>query len=165
MSDKTEPKPMSFRPRRIISGGQTGADRAALDVAIALGIRHGGFVPAGRKAEDGPVSDAYDLVELASDDYDLRTERNVQAADATLIVSLGPLTGGSLTTRRMARRHGRPWLHVDLRHDDEPTVVDAVRAWLADVRPDVLNVAGPRESTTPGMYGLTHRLLMRVWAG
>lgn len=149
---------------RIISGGQTGADRAALDAAMALGIPHGGFVPAGRRAEDGPIPDIYKVAELESPDYDLRTERNIVESDATLIVSFGPLTGGSLTTRRMTKRHDKPLLHVDLSRIPPEVAVEQVTAWLADFGPRVLNVAGPRESTTPGIYEITRALLMAVFA-
>lgn len=152
----TEP---TYLPQRIISGGQTGADRAALDAAIELRIPHGGFVPARRRAEDGPIADHYDVTELPSDSYDERTEQNVLSADATLIVSVGPLTGGSATTKRMARRHGKECLQVNLARLSEDEAVEVLREWLAEVRPAVLNVAGPRESTTPGIYDRVRALL------
>ncbi len=150
--------------QRIVSGGQTGADRAALDAAIALRIPHGGYVPAGRKAEDGRISDAYNLTENDSTTYDDRTERNVSASDGTLIVSVGPLTGGSATTRRFARRHERPVLHVNLARLTPEDAAGLIRTWLADFKVRTLNVAGPRESTTPGIYGAVHALLLEVFA-
>lgn len=149
---------------RIVSGGQTGVDRAALDVAIELGIKHGGYAPAGRRAEDGPIADRYDLIELPSPEYDARTERNVLESDATLIVSIGPLTGGSATTQRMARLHDRGVLHIDLTRvtvDDAPA---KIRLWLDELRPIVLNIAGPRESTTPGIYDVVLPLLRDAFA-
>ena len=151
-----------FGIRKIISGGQTGADRAALDVAGALGIAHGGSVPKGRQAEDGPVPDRYDMTELADGEYGARTEANVVDADATLIVSIGPLTGGSALTRRLADRHHKPVLHIELSACSAPGAVDRVRAWLMDRRPAVLNVAGPRESTEPGAYAAVRSLLWEV---
>jgi len=154
----------SHRPQRIISGAQTGADRAALDAAIELGIPHGGFVPAGRKAEDGRVPDRYHVTELASALYDDRTERNVREADATLIVSIGPLTGGSLATQRFCRRHQKPHLHLDLSRASVEKGVVLVREWLDRIRPATLNIAGPRESTSPGIYDAVHALLHAVLA-
>jgi len=99
---------------RIISGGQTGADRAALDVAIELGIPHGGWIPKGRKTEEGRLSDEYHLLEATSTDYAQRTELNIVDSDATLIMSYGPLTEGSALTQELARKHRRPCLHIDL---------------------------------------------------
>lgn len=152
-----------MRPQRIISGGQTGADRAALDAAIALAIPHGGYVPRGRRAEDGRIADRYEVQELPLDDYDARTERNVAESDGTLIISLGPLTGGSRTTHRMARRHDRPLLHIDLTRTITLEAAAAIRQWLADFEIRVLNVAGPRESTAPGIYDAARELLMETF--
>ena len=100
--------------KRIISGGQTGADRAALDVAIILNIPQGGWVPKGRLAEDGPIHTKYQLQEMPTDSYKARTEQNVIDSDGTLIISHGELTGGSAYTRKMAMKHGKPWYHADL---------------------------------------------------
>jgi hypothetical protein len=132
----------------MVSGGQTGVDRAALDVAIALGIGHGGWCPQGRRAEDGVVPMRYALRETESRDYAVRTEQNVVDSDATLILCRGPLGGGTALTRELALRHGKPLLVVDL---DGPTEPSAVRAWLEAHRIAVLNVAGPRESGCPGI--------------
>ena len=150
--------------RKIISGGQTGADRAALDVAIALGIPHGGYVPRGRLAEDGPLDARYCMVELADESYDARTEANVLASDATLIVSIGPLSGGSALTRRLAEEHRKPCLHVDRAACGREQAAATIQAWLADRRPAVLNVAGPPESTTPGIYAEVREVLRAVLA-
>src|SRR5436309_5940772 len=100
--------------RKIVSGGQTGADRAALDVAHELGIPHGGWAPLGRWAEDGPLDHRYLLDEAPSEDPSLRTEWNVRDSEATLILSHGPLAGGSALTRRLARQYGRPCLVINL---------------------------------------------------
>ncbi|RLB35173.1 MAG: hypothetical protein DRH20_11280, partial [Deltaproteobacteria bacterium] len=97
-------------PHKIISGGQTGADRAALDFALDAGIPHGGWVPRGRLAEDGPLPARYAVQEIDRRSYAARTEKNVLEADGTLILSHGKLTGGSALTRRLAKRHERPWL-------------------------------------------------------
>jgi predicted Rossmann-fold nucleotide-binding protein len=137
-----------WRPRKIISGGQTGVDRAALDAAIALGIPHGGWCPRGRLAEDGPIPDRYELRETESSDYPARTERNVLDSDATLILCPGQPAGGTELTVRLARRHRRPCLVVDL---DRPLDAAKVRRWLRRHKVAILNVAGPRESQSPGV--------------
>ena len=131
----------------IVSGGQTGVDRAAWDVAIELGLTIGGWVPKGRLAEDGAIPERYTgLREAESADPAVRTVLNVRDADATLIFSHGPLTGGSRLTFETAVRLERPVLHVDLSSTPDVEAVAAVRAWLLAVRPDRLNVAGPRAS-------------------
>ena len=131
----------------IVSGGQTGVDRAALDVAMELGLRIGGWVPKGRLAEDGRIPDRYvNLRETDTAEYPRRTFLNVRDSDATLILSHGPLTGGSLFTMETAVKLGRPSLHVDLMgKSDDDAAVD-VRRWLAAVGARTLNVAGPRAS-------------------
>ena len=99
---------------KIISGGQTGADRAALDVALKLGIPHGGWIPKGRKAEDGPLPEIYKLKEMPTDSYGARTEQNVIDSDGTLIIARGKLTGGSDYTRQMTLKHKKHLLYMDL---------------------------------------------------
>ncbi len=137
------------RPRRIVSGGQTGVDRAALDVALALGIECGGWCPRGRRAEDGPISPDYPLAETESQHYEDRTERNVLDSDGTLILTRGELGGGTALTHDLALRHGRPVLVVDL---DRDAATAHVRDWIAAHRIATLNVAGPRESGRPGIH-------------
>jgi hypothetical protein len=146
---------------KLISGGQAGADRAALDWAIAHGVPHGGWCPAGRRAEDGPLPARYRLVETASRNYRVRTACNVRDADATLIVHLGALEGGSLQTRLIAERSGKP-VRVIPADIVTPAALDDLRAWLAGAGIDVLNVAGPRESRRPGIYRATGDVLDRV---
>jgi Circularly permutated YpsA SLOG family len=136
-------------PTKIVSGGQTGVDRGALDAAIASGVEHGGWCPRGRRAEDGRVPDRYRLRETASRDYAARTEQNVLDADGTLILCVGVPTEGTALTRRLAEQHGKPCRVVDLQRPDDPA---EVRAWLAAHAIRVLNVAGPRESTHPGVH-------------
>jgi hypothetical protein len=138
-----------LRVWRVISGGQTGADRGALEAAIELGIQHGGHCPAGRRAEDGRIPDRYRLVETESADYAVRTERNVLGADGTLLVTRGAPTGGSALTAALARKHNRPLLHVDLAAGGDGAA--AFREWLASREIRCLNVAGPRESSCPGI--------------
>ena len=95
----------------IMSGGQTGADRAALDAAIESGVRHGGYVPKGRRAEDGPVPPCYQLTETNSPNYPTRTELNVVNSDATVIFTFGPPERGSALTIKLAREHKKPCFH------------------------------------------------------
>jgi len=144
---------------RIISGGQTGVDRGALDAAVALGIEHGGWCPLGRLAEDGRIPDRYRLRETETSDYSERTERNVLAADATLILCRGPLSGGTELTRKLAETYQRPCLVVDL--EGRPPV-EPVRRWLAEQRVSVLNVAGPRESQSPGIAAAAREFIERL---
>ena len=147
---------------KIVSGGQTGADRAALDFAIKHGIPHGGWVPKGRLAEDGPLADRYELKEMPSDSYPARTEQNVIDSDGTLIISHGPLTGGSDYTREMAKKHKKPCLHIDLSrtkiHEAGATIV----IWLMGNAVSALNVAGPRASKDPYVYDQVVALLEHV---
>jgi predicted Rossmann fold nucleotide-binding protein DprA/Smf involved in DNA uptake len=134
---------------RIVSGGQTGVDRAALDAAQTSGVPCGGWCPAGRRAEDGVIDTRYPLEETPDADYAVRTRWNVRDSAATLIISPSPLTGGTALTQRVAEEQGRPHLVVDP-HDDE--AVERIRRWIAERDDGVINVAGPRESTCPGIY-------------
>lgn len=131
-----------------MSGGQTGVDRAALDVALALGIPCGGWCPKGRLAEDGPIPERYPLRETRSARYARRTAFNVRDSDATLILAPRPLTGGTAYTERVAADLERPCLVVP----PVATELERVRGWLAANEVEVLNVAGPRESGAPGTY-------------
>lgn len=140
---------MSTQPERIVSGGQTGVDRAALDVALDLGLSCGGWVPKGRRAEDGPLDTRYPVTEAPTPDYAERTRLNVRDSDATLIVTRGAPSGGTALTIDFARRLGRPCRIVDLDQGVDP---EPVRDWIASHGIAVLNLAGPRESTVPGIY-------------
>jgi hypothetical protein len=139
--------------RKIISGGQTGVDRAALDVAMRLGIAHGGWVPLGRLAEDGTLPSYYQLQEMPTEDYAARTEKNVLDSDGTLLISRGSPTGGTDYTRKMALKHGKQLLHIDLslgqRLSDAGSLI---ASWVEMNRIETLNVAGPRESNDPDIY-------------
>lgn len=145
---------------KIISGGQTGADQGALDGAIACKFPYGGSLPAGRKTEDGPLPLSYEMVELASDRYADRTERNVIDSDATLIVSHGRLTGGSELTMKVAKRLGKPCLHIDFDRSDADRAAAEVTDWLTSCRACILNVAGPRASSDPEIYNRARTLIM-----
>ena len=115
---------------KIISGGQTGADQAALDAAIELGIEHGGWVPKGRLTEDGRLPDKYNLTEMPSDRYPERTEQNVIDYHGTVIFSYDDLTRGSSYTQEMAKKHGRPYLHIDLKNTTAFDAAVNINAWL-----------------------------------
>jgi hypothetical protein len=145
---------------RIISGGQTGVDRGALDAAVELNTPHGGWCPKGRLAEDGRIPEVYSLAEIDSPDYADRTEQNVLDSDATLILYRGTFGGGTELTLRLARRHGRPHRLVDL---DAPTDPAEIRRWLDECRIETLNVAGPRESISPGIASSAKEFLIRVF--
>ena len=147
---------------RIISGGQTGADRAALDVAIEMGISHGGWIPQGRRTEDGKLPEEYRLRETKGIDYAQRTELNVVDADGTLIASHGKLAGGSALTQKMAAKHRCPCLHMDLDELDIQTAAEVVHSWIEAREITTLNVAGPRASEDPAIYEATKRLLETV---
>ncbi len=143
----------------IVSGGQSGVDRAALDVALELGLRCGGWCPAERVAEDGRIDQRYPLRSTPSADPAQRTEWNVRDSDATLIISAVPLTGGTALTRRCAVRLHRPLRVVDLH---QPFDAGEIRAWLHDQRVRTLNVAGPRESKEPGAYSRAREILTAI---
>ena len=147
---------------KIISGGQTGVDRAALDAALECGIPHGGWVPKGRKAEDGIVPKEYKMTEMPTERYAGRTERNILDSDGTLIISRGSLTEGSDLTRQLAIKHTRPWIHADLEKMGAAEAGRAISAWIERKGISVLNVAGPRASKDPGIYRLTRDILKRV---
>lgn len=146
---------------RIVSGGQTGADRGGLDAALYCGLPHGGWCPKGRKAEDRVIPPQYQLSEMPSDDYLVRTEANVVDSDATLIFSQGPLEGGSLKTAQYAEKHGKPWFHVNLESCTRMKAIQDIADWFDGKHPTddgavppkacVLNVAGSRASKVPGI--------------
>lgn len=137
----------------LISGGQTGVDRAALDVALELGLGCGGYCPRGRLAEDGRIPDRYPLTELASGEFTDRTRKNVEAAAATLILHAGEIAGGTRLTLDACDELGKPALTIDLTMAAGATAGD-VAEWIARevlLLGGVLNVAGPRESESPGI--------------
>ncbi|WP_028321671.1 putative molybdenum carrier protein [Desulfatiglans anilini] len=144
---------------KIVSGGQTGVDRAALDVAIEWDIPHGGWVPKGRKAEDGVIPMHYQVREMPTDCYADRTEQNVRDSDGTLILSRGDLEGGSRLTLDLALRHERPVLHVDLARQNAFQAAQAIQTFIRRHGIRTLNVAGSRASKDPEIYDLARKVL------
>ena len=141
---------------KVISGGQSGVDRGALDAALALGFSCGGRCPKGRLAEDGPIDPKYPLVESTSSRYQDRTEQNIIDSDATLIITGGRLEGGTRLTMELALKHDKPCVIIDLR---QPTSIDQIASQLTALQVKTLNVAGPRESKQPGIAQQAQELI------
>ena len=150
--------PRNRRRLRVVSGGQTGVDRAALDAALDLGFPCGGWCPRGRPAEDGRIAERYPLQEAETSDYAERTRLNVLDSDATLILAPRPLRGGTLLTERVAVDHGRPVFVCD------PAVEppEPLLAAIVETPIRTLNVAGPRESGRPGVYAEADAFVRRL---
>ena len=145
---------------KVVSGGQTGVDRAALDAARALGLPCGGWCPRDRRAEDGLIAVIYPLVETPSTDYAQRTRWNVRDSDGTLVLTRGRVEGGTAFTVAVARRRRRPLLVVDLATEPDPVEADR---WVREAGIGVLNVAGPRESQRPGIGAEARAFLERLF--
>ena len=135
--------------KKIVSGGQTGVDRAALDAALSLEVPCGGWCPKGRKAEDGRLDARYPLKEARSREYAERTTLNVRDSDGTLVLTIGEPSGGTLQTINDAARLERPCLVLDISiHAKKSTVL----SWAKNNSVRILNIAGPRESKSNGIY-------------
>ena len=146
--------------KKIISGGQTGADVAGLDVAIKHGIPHGGAIPKGRLTEAGTLPEKYNLQEMPTKSYTRRTEKNVVDSDGTVIFTHGKLTGGSLLTQKKAiQRHDKPVLHLDMDKVSVEEAVDLLMGFIRENGVEILNVAGTRGSKDPEIYGKTFGVL------
>ncbi|WP_456448077.1 putative molybdenum carrier protein [Thiolapillus sp.] len=143
---------------KIVSGGQTGVDRGALDAALELGLPCGGWCPKGRRALDGPIPDRYPLQETNSRDYKVRTRLNVRDSDGTLILNCGDLSGGTAYTQAVAERLGRPCLVINL--DDDAPDIRKAQAWVETEAVRVLNVAGPRENKCPGIQRMARAFVL-----
>lgn len=147
----------------IVSGGQTGADRAALDWAIGAGIPHGGWCPRGRRAEDGKISDRYELHETQGTQYAQRTEWNVRDSDATVIFTIDPhLRGGSKRTFEFVREYRKPWIHLSRTVPPEESI-EQLREFFAKHSIAVLNVAGSRASMEPEIGSFVCEVLDGFW--
>lgn len=151
-----------MRIASIVSGGQAGADRAGLDAAISSGVPHGGWVPRGRRSEDGTVPEKYALKETGAPGYLVRTRLNATISDATVVFTHGTQRSGSARTIEIAASLGKPCLHVDL--DGQGDHIAAVLGWLEGLPQGrgVLNVAGSRESSWPGIGDEVRRIMLVV---
>ena len=147
--------------RKIVSGGQTGVDRAALDFAIGRRIAHGGYCPKGRRSESGRIAVKYRLTECASPDYGMRTALNVAHSDGTLILTRGRPEGGTQRTVYLCREYGKPALVIDLAR--KLKTADFAE-WLREYGIETLNVAGPRESKQSGITREARRALEELFA-
>lgn len=145
---------------KIISGGQTGVDRAALDFAIDHNILCGGWCPRGRLAEDGVIPDKYPLKETFSSDFKERTEQNIIDSNATLIIYAHEIDNGTKLTNDLCKKFHKPILQVDLNGKNYAT---NVTRWIDDHQINVLNIAGPRESNAPGIYIKTLKFLTLIF--
>ncbi len=143
---------------KIISGGQTGVDRAALDVALEFKIACGGWCPKGRKAEDGTIDSIYPLQETPLGDYSQRTEWNVRDADGVLIFSYGKPTGGTALALEFSRKHLKPCIVIDLEKEQDKR---AFIQWLKENDIKNLNIGGPRESHKLGIIYARSRAMLR----
>ncbi|MCX6969702.1 MAG: putative molybdenum carrier protein [Verrucomicrobia bacterium] len=148
------------RIEKLISGGQTGADRAAMDVAIRHGFPHGGWCPKGRKAEDGPIGGQYGLVETPSANYLQRTEWNVRDTDGTVVFTLAKeVTGGSLRTLAFARKHKKPCLHISAHGTGYRDPALTLQQFVAEHGIKRLNAAGSRASKEPGVWQFAYQVI------
>jgi hypothetical protein len=149
---------------KFVSGGQTGADRGGLDAAIHCNIPYGGWCPKGRKAEDGVIPAKYLLKEMTSADYLVRTEANVVDSDCTVIFTMGTLEGGSLKTAKFAKKHKKPYLHVDLDILNPHEASKSIVKWLVESCPHgcTLNVAGSRGSKAPYIHAPVMETMVEV---
>ncbi len=148
--------------QRIVSGGQSGVDRAALDVALERGVACGGWCPKGRLAEDGPIGAKYPVRETPSTEYAERTRWNVRDSDGTLVLTWGPPTDGTAFTVEMARELGKPCIVVDLAEGND---VAEAAAWVEANAINTLNVAGPRASKFPFIHNEAATFLGRLLDG
>lgn len=145
--------------RKIISGGQSGVDRAALDAALAAGLELGGWCPKGRRAEDGPIADCYPLTETGCESYAKRTRWNVRDSDATLILCDTEPAGGTALTIEYCRQLNKPFLICSpaSASPDEPL------EWITRHKLKILNVAGPRESSDIPVYAAAREFLLQLF--
>jgi len=146
---------------KIVSGGQTGVDRGALDAALGAGFPCGGWCPPGRQAEDGRIPDRYPLQCIEQGGYRQRTRRNVIDTDGTLIVHRDHLSGGTLLTREFCVQQHKPFVSIDAAKVSAQRGAELLRDFVENSPVRVLNVAGPRESGWPGACAYTLALIFQ----
>jgi hypothetical protein len=151
-----------LKTMKIISGGQTGVDRAALDAALDLGLPCGGYCPLGRKAEDGMIPEKYPLQSLPSANYKVRTLKNVLEADATLIIYHKHLKGGTRLTAAMCRNHHKPMMTIDAASQPKKQAIESILKFIVSNHFGIVNVAGPRHSQWPEGYDFVYDVLNAV---
>ena len=158
MREIKEGKPMI---QKIISGGQTGADIAGIDAAIVCNIPYGGWLPKGRKTENGPLPERYTGFQVMTrGGYPKRTEQNVIDSDGTVIFTYGKLTPGSAMTKKFAKQQKKPCLHIDLDAAENPAL--DINDWIMEWDINVLNVAGSSESKMPGIYDRVKNIINQI---
>jgi hypothetical protein len=148
---------------KIITGGQTGIDRAALDYCLEKHRPCGGWCPEGRMAEDGPISLMYPVKELAGAGYEQRTFANVRDSDATAIFYPGALNGGTLKSYEFVKKEGNPFLLLDMLHLKPEGASLHLLEFVDRYRPGILNISGPRESECPMGYDFCYEVLQQVF--
>jgi hypothetical protein len=144
---------------KIVSGGQTGVDRAALDVALKHGIPCGGWCPAGRLDEFGRIPDYYPIRELEIGGFVERTWQNVKDSDGTIIIYPGTLAGGTKQTVHFSSELQRPYQLIDASKLSAGDAARLIADFVREHKIDIVNVAGPRESEWPAGYDYTLRAL------
>jgi hypothetical protein len=147
---------------KIVSGGQPGADRAALDVALVAGITCGGWCPKGRKAEDGRIDEVYPLVETLSAGHRQCSKWNARDSDGTLIITQGKTTGATELTAQEAEKCLRPLLIIDTMKTSFDAAVEIAVRWVKRNSIRVLNITGPRSSDKPTIYADVWIILVEV---
>ncbi len=151
-----------FSNIKIISGGQTGVDRAALDFALKYNIPCGGWCPKGRQAEDGRIPEKYPLNETTTTNYNERTEKNISDSDGTLIIHSNRIDYGTKSTMDLCPEYNKPLQVIDLRKNIS---LLGLFNWMQTHQIRILNIAGPRESNSPGIYDKTLDLLNCIFEG
>ncbi len=150
--------------KKIISGGQTGADIAAIDAAMSINFKYGGCLPNGRKTENGPLDQKYIMHELETGGYPKRTERNILDSDGTVIFHHGKLAGGSRLTRDLALRYSKPCINFDLNVVSVSSALDNLKEWVSEYEIEILNIAGSRASKDHEIYDKVFNIIKNLIA-